>query len=100
LWLSAQGEAALVGMAASVWHAWPQRAAMAVDKLMTLRLVSARAIVGWVFASEGVTALGDESLSGAAWEVLYNAVNKTVARVQASQGPPPPSTAPAPVVCV
>lgn len=36
----------------------------------------------WVFSSEGVTALGDESLAGAAWEILYNAVNKTIARVQ------------------
>ncbi len=24
----------------------------------------------------------DESLSGAAWEILYNAINKTIARVQ------------------
>ena len=59
---------------------------MAVDRLMTLRLVSADAIVGWVFGSEGVTALGDESLSGAAWEILYNAVNKTIARVQVGAG--------------
>jgi hypothetical protein len=35
-----------------------------------------------VFGSDGVTALGDESLSGAAWEILYNAINKTIARVQ------------------
>ena len=40
-----------------------------------------------MFGSEGVTALGDESLAGAAWEILYNAVNKTIARVQARQGP-------------
>lgn len=79
---SLQGEAALVGVASSVWAKAPQRAAMAVDRLMTLRLVSAEAIVGWVFGSAGVTALGDESLSGAAWEILYNAINKTIARVQ------------------
>lgn len=77
-----QGEAALVGVANAVWRKSPQRAAMAVDRLMTLRLVSAEAIVGWVFGSAGVTALGDESLSGAAWEILYNAINKTIARVQ------------------
>ena len=35
-----------------------------------------------MFGSEGVTALVDESLSGAAWEILYNAINKTIARVQ------------------
>lgn len=77
-----EGEAALVGVANSVWRASPQRAAMAVDRLMTLRLVSAEAIVGWVFDSEGVRVLGNESLSGAAWEILYGAVNKTIARVQ------------------
>lgn len=77
-----QGEAVLVGVANSVWRASPQRAAMAVDRLMTLRLVSVEAIVGWVFGSQGVRSLGDESLSGAAWEILYNAINKTIARVQ------------------
>ena len=77
-----QGEAALVDVANSVWRRSPQRAAMAVDRLMSLRLVSAEAIVGWVFGSAGVTTLGDESLSGAAWEILYNAINKTIARVQ------------------
>lgn len=86
LLLPVQGEAALVGVANSVWRASPQRAAMAVDRLMTLRLVSAEAIVGWVFDSEGVRVLGDESLSGAAWEILYGAVNKTIARVQVGGG--------------
>ncbi|PSC75984.1 nuclear cap-binding subunit 1 [Micractinium conductrix] len=77
-----EGEAVLMGVANSVWRASPQRAAMAVDRLMTLRLVSVEAIVGWVFGSQGVRSLGDESLSGAAWEILYNAINKTIARVQ------------------
>lgn len=40
-----QGEAALVDVANRVWRRSPQRAAMAVDRLMTLRLVSAEAIV-------------------------------------------------------
>lgn len=40
-----QGEAALVDAANRVWRRSPQRAAMAVDRLMTLRLVSADAIV-------------------------------------------------------
>ena len=77
---------ALVGVANAVWRRSPQRAAMAVDRLMTLRLVSAEAVVAWVFASEGVRSLGDESLSGAAWEELYDAVNKTIARVQVRAG--------------
>lgn len=44
LWLT-QGEAALVDVANRVWRRSPQRATMAVDRLMTLRLVSAEAIV-------------------------------------------------------
>lgn len=40
-----QGEAALVDVANRVWRRSPQRAAMAVDRLMTLRLVSAEAII-------------------------------------------------------
>lgn len=42
---SVQGETALVATASRVWRRAPQRAAMAVDRLMTLRLVSADAIV-------------------------------------------------------
>jgi hypothetical protein len=40
-----QGEAALVDVANRVWRRSPQRATMAVDRLMTLRLVSADAII-------------------------------------------------------
>ena len=41
-----EGEAALVDVAAAVWAASPQRAAMAVDRLMTLRLVSGARALG------------------------------------------------------
>ena len=37
--LHAQGEAAMVGAAARAWVTSPQRAAMAIDRLMALRLV-------------------------------------------------------------
>ena len=77
-----QGETALVDTACTVWRRSPQRAAMAVDRLMTLRLVSATAIVRSVFGSDGVNSIEDESASGLAWEVLYNAINKCIARVQ------------------
>ena len=49
---------------------------------MTLRLVSAEAIVSWVFGSEGVSSIADESQSALSWEILFNAVNKCIARVQ------------------
>ena len=37
-----------MGVATGVWASSPQRAAMAVDRLMALRLVSAAAIARWV----------------------------------------------------
>ncbi|GAB4821122.1 hypothetical protein N2152v2_008168 [Parachlorella kessleri] len=77
-----EGEVALVDVACAVWRRSPQRAAMAVDRLMTLRLASAEAIVQWVFGSEGVLSLADESSSATSWEILYNAINKTIAREQ------------------
>jgi nuclear cap-binding protein subunit 1 len=77
----AEGEAALVETAARVWARSPQRAAMAVDRLMTLRLASAAAIVGWVFRSPGARALGDSLRSGMAWEVLGKALDKACVRV-------------------
>eukprot|EP00887_Chlorella_sp_A99_P001913 scaffold18.g1913.t1 len=83
--LGLEGETALVDVACAIWRASPQRASMAVDRLMTLRLAGAEAIVGWVFGSEGVTSSRDESLSATAWEILYNAVNKAIARVQDAQ---------------
>lgn len=78
-----EGEIAMVEAAAQgVWSQAPQRAAMAVDRMMTLRLVSADAIVNSVFTCPGLRSLDDEASSGAAWEILQNAVNKTIARVQ------------------
>ena len=38
-------------VATGVWASSPQRAAMAVDRLMALRLVSAAAIARWVRAT-------------------------------------------------
>jgi hypothetical protein len=43
---------------------------------------AAEAIVQWVFGSEGVLSLGDESSSTMSWEILYSAINKTIAREQ------------------
>lgn len=49
-----------------------------------LPAAAAEAIVAWMFGSEGVLRLGDESAIALSWEILYNAVNKTCARVQVS----------------
>lgn len=77
-----EGEIALVAAAAKVWSRNPQRAVMAVDRLMAQRLASGEAIVTWVFQSEGVRSISDESRCGMAWDILYAAVDKTTARVQ------------------
>ena len=72
----------MVAVAAEVWKTAPQKAAQAIDRLMALRLVSGTAIVNWVFDSRGVRQLDDELATGLAWEVLYNAVDKMLARAQ------------------
>lgn len=71
-----------MGVTVSVWADSPQRAAMAIDRLMALRLVSGASIVRWVFASGGVRTLDDEVAGGLAWDVLYAAVDKALARTQ------------------
>lgn len=77
-----EGQVTLVDVAARVWALNPQRIVMAVDRMMTLRLVSAEAIVSWVFGTEGLRRIEDQSRSGMAWELLHRAVDKTLARVQ------------------
>lgn len=77
-----QGEQAMVGTAAAVWSTSPQRAAMAIDRLMALRLVTGASIVAWAFGELRVKRFEDEFGAGLAWEALYAAVNKTLARTQ------------------
>lgn len=81
--LALQGQIALIATAADVWRDAPQRAAQAIDRLMAHRLVDGSAIVRWAFSSSGLLSLNDQVANGLAWEVLYNAVNKTLARAQA-----------------
>lgn len=76
------GQIALVETAADVWSKNPQRAVMAVDRMMSLRLISAEAIIQWVFGPSGVRCIEEQSRSGMAWEMLRRAVTKTIARVQ------------------
>ena len=50
---------------------------------MAHRLVDGAAIVRWAFGSSGLLSLEDQIGNGLAWEAVYNAVNKTLARTQA-----------------
>jgi nuclear cap-binding protein subunit 1 len=77
-----EGQIAIVNATAQTWELNPQRAVMAVDRLMTLRLISAEAIINWVFEKDGVRRIQDQSRSGMAWEMLRKAVHKTIARVE------------------
>lgn len=77
-----QGQVACVETAADVWRDAPQRAAQAIDRLMANRLVDGAAVVRWAFASPGLLRIEDQAANGLAWEVVYNAVNKTIARTQ------------------
>lgn len=70
--------------AADVWRDAPQRAAQAIETLMAMRLVDGASIVRWAFASPGLLSLGNQVTNSLAWEVVYNAVNKTLARTQVS----------------
>ena len=49
---------------------------------MAHRLVEGSAILRWAFESPGLLSLDDQIANGLAWEAVYNAVNKTLARTQ------------------
>ena len=72
----------MVDTAVTVWQKSPQRAAQAVDRLMAHRLVSGADILNWVFQWSGFNSLNIQLQNGLAWEIIYNAVNKTLARTQ------------------
>jgi hypothetical protein len=54
---------------AKVWMNSPQRAAIAIDRLMGMRLVHGSTVVRWVFNSPGMTTVDDELAKGLAMEV-------------------------------
>lgn len=79
------GEDAQAAAIDTIWQVWSgngQRAAMAIDRLMTLRLVSANSVVQWVFQSGTIKCTEDQNKYILGWEALLNAVDKTVARVE------------------
>lgn len=67
----------LVACAVELWKKSPQMGAIVVDKCMGLRIISNLAIVDWVFSPANRSLL-HSSLH--AWEILQNAINKTVNR--------------------
>jgi len=73
-------EDCLVSVAAKVWVSSPQRAAIAIDRLMGMRLVQGSTVVRWVFSSRGMKSVDDELAKGLAWEALINCTNKMIAR--------------------
>lgn len=52
-----------------MWLNSPQRAAIAIDRLMGMRLVQGSTVVSWVFKSAGMKSVDDELEKGLAMEV-------------------------------
>ncbi len=71
----------MLDAALAVWSAAPQRATMAVDRLLAQRLVSTPRAVDWVFTrSKGVRCVADHLAVELSYELLYCIVDKTIAR--------------------
>lgn len=84
VFISEGGEGAQKAAIDTIWQVWSQniqRAVMAVDRMMTLRLISANAVVSWVFDSGTIKCTKDHAKYSFGWEALHHAVNKVVARV-------------------
>jgi len=75
-----EGQDIAVKVAAKVWLNSPQRAAIAIDRLMGMRLVQGSTVVSWVFKSAGMKSVDDELEKGLAMEALTNCTNKMIAR--------------------
>jgi nuclear cap-binding protein subunit 1 len=76
------GQLACIEAIVETWAHSPQRALMAIQRTMTLRLLSAEAIVQWVFGESGARDVGNEIRFAMAWEILFFSVDKAIARVQ------------------
>lgn len=76
-----QGQDALLDAVLLVWAAAPQRATMAVDRLLALQLVTTARAVEWVFArSPGVRSVADHTAIELSFELLQCILDKAVAR--------------------
>lgn len=68
----------LIAEVSSFWKSNTQMTAIAIDRMMSYRLVSNLAIVRWVFSEENVEQF---HTTDRPWEVLRNAVSKTYNRI-------------------
>ena len=78
------GQEAQMACMDTIWQVWSQnvqRASMVVDRMMTLRLISAKAVVSWVFDSGSIKCTEGHSKYRLAYEALLQAINKVSARV-------------------
>ena len=83
-------------VATGVWASSPQRAAMAVDRLMALRLVSAAAIARWVRAQRAGLLCGQRRCHAsvpcgpisaqrrAPWRTVVQVLHQTCCRIRCS----------------
>lgn len=76
------GQLACIEIILETWGRSPQRVLMAIQRTMTLRLLSAEAIVRWVFGESGARDISNETRFGIAWKILSFTIDKTIARVQ------------------
>lgn len=85
--LALQGQDALLDATLAVWVNAPQRATMAVDRLLALQLVTTRHAAGWVFArSPGVCSVADHVAIELSYELLQCILDKAVARTLVGLG--------------
>lgn len=71
----------MLDAALAVWSNAPQRATMAVDRLLALQLVTTEHATGWVFAhSRGVRSVADHVAIELSYELLQCILDKAVAR--------------------
>ena len=78
------GHDAQVACMDTIWQVWSeniQRASMVIDRMMTLRLITAKAVVSWVFNSGSIKCTESHSKYQLATEALLLTINKVVARV-------------------
>ena len=78
------GHEAQVACMDTIWQVWSQniqRAAMVIDRMMTLRLISAKAVVSWVFNSGSIKSTESHIKYRLGHEALIQTINKVVARV-------------------
>ena len=76
------GEGAVICSVRATWRRNPQRFAMLIDRLMSLRLVSCEGVMSWCAGHVDAISLNDARRHASCWEVLHLATARLVARVE------------------